>query len=263
MMDELDPVYIDATTTCNIDVAVAKLLGWMQGTRRKKYINADALGLIEDDELPYLHSLEQPLIEMLSETSDVIQHHIDDALIKLSECKTEIESNDLNDQISQLLIRKEKYLRWQEKAHVYSEAIKNELAKEANSRLIINPVETERLGDTVLELESLRDWAKSEFDISIDGCSESATSSTNKAKQERYDAIAIEIHEILLVMENPTATKVMHALRAKIKTPMDSSTCVMKYDGEVLTWESNQGEKTLTMKALAERIRHWKIKQST
>ncbi len=82
----------------------------------------------------------------------------------------------------------------------------------------------------------------------------------NKPRQRRFDALGVEINEILLREPNLTASQVMQKLRSKIGKP---STCVIDNVGNGVKWDDNEGEpKTLTIGLLNERIRGWRKRAS-
>ena len=78
------------------------------------------------------------------------------------------------------------------------------------------------------------------------------------AKQQRQDALAVELGAILYAMEKPTPAKVMAKLREQIGKP---NTCITANVGDGLQWERNNGNvETLSIAALGERIKNWKAK---
>ncbi|MDP2761274.1 MAG: hypothetical protein Q8O64_12910 [Sideroxyarcus sp.] len=75
-------------------------------------------------------------------------------------------------------------------------------------------------------------------------------------KRQRQDALAVELDEILFLMETRTPAKVMAKLREQIGKP---NTCILHNVGDGIEWENDHGDvKTLTIKLLGERIREWK-----
>jgi hypothetical protein len=67
MMSAEDDIYIDPKTTCSREEAVAKLLGWLQGTRRRPFTEITLHG-ISVQQLPELHTLEgSTVLDLLAE----------------------------------------------------------------------------------------------------------------------------------------------------------------------------------------------------
>jgi hypothetical protein len=80
-------------------------------------------------------------------------------------------------------------------------------------------------------------------------------------KQQRQDALAVELDEILKGAEKRTPAFIMAKLKERIGKP---HTCITANVGDGLQWERNQGKvETLTIGALGERIANWKKKKNT
>lgn len=80
-------------------------------------------------------------------------------------------------------------------------------------------------------------------------------------KQERQDALTVELYEILDGMTKFTPSHVMAKLRDKIGKP---NTCILSNMGDAIQWERNNGNvETLNIAALGERISNWKDKKNT
>lgn len=73
------PIYVDLEQSCTIDVAVAKMLGYMRGHKRYKYIEVGKYG-IAPDQLQFLHSLEEPLGVLLADVHNGIGQQLLDVV---------------------------------------------------------------------------------------------------------------------------------------------------------------------------------------
>lgn len=67
MITPIDEVTSDPRTSCTKEEAVAKLLGWMRGSRRLSHIHLTSDGLIDTDKLPYLYRLPSSLFDLIDE----------------------------------------------------------------------------------------------------------------------------------------------------------------------------------------------------
>jgi hypothetical protein len=66
MINAEDDVIYDLSTSCSVEVAVAKLLGWMQGHIRQRITKVTEHG-ISEDQLRYIPSMENSLQQQLME----------------------------------------------------------------------------------------------------------------------------------------------------------------------------------------------------
>lgn len=170
MITAADEIFIDFSTSCTRDVAVAKLLGWMQGpVRRKHFPVTEKFNLA--DQLPHLHSLDGPIMDLLLEMRGIAQQKLykayedDDASSTaasqkvLSDAADEVESHSKNI-----------YL-----AAKYFRDIDEELSKREEPKLHIDVIATKALDNPYITLNSLADWAKTQYGIVLpDGLSSDA-----------------------------------------------------------------------------------------
>ena len=265
MINAEDEVYVDLSTSCTKDEAVAKMLGWMQGQKRLKYIQVSEHG-IPADQLPYLHTLEAPLNEYLMALREAARHELLDAVEAGAADEVIYEKDDAVAKCDALI----------SKAMSYFLDIGEELDKGELSELKIDRSKFESSDEVHITLKSLDRWARKNYGIPIlddmvnsgsnplndkkaSSVPDSLTSKTGNGspqKNQRYDALASELVVILKGMQRPTASKVMAVLREKIGSP---GTCITTNVGTGIQWENGAGEvKTLTIDALSERIRVWK-----
>lgn len=155
MIDPTDEAYYDTRLSCTIDEAAAKMIGWMQGSIRKKYIRVTEHG-IPAEELPFLHSLDGSLLDQLVEQREAAKQalfvaaEIEDGFYK--------EYEDV-----------EKFSDLYNNAVHYLSAIKLELAKGELSGLVIDKEATDSTGVTHLFIASVRQWALEKHGITILG----------------------------------------------------------------------------------------------
>lgn len=152
MITAADEIYIDFSTSCTKDVAVAKLLGWMQGPIRRKYINIEKDG-ISEEQLPYLHILDEPVANQLLELRKSAQRRL-----------TEAFENDASDEILTELEDKVKYFDSQiHLAAQYFRDIDDELSKGDNSELRIDLESTNKTGVSHIAISTLELWSKKKY----------------------------------------------------------------------------------------------------
>jgi hypothetical protein len=143
-----------------VDVAVAKMLGWMRGHIRKRIIQGTEYG-IPEDQLPYLHSLEGPLQEQLLEMRIAARQALEVAAENYTSDDTFY--YDLRDK-EEAVIRCDELLN---KAATYFRDIQDEISKGGLSDLKIDQQATVQTGETHLTLNSIDRWAKGKYGISI------------------------------------------------------------------------------------------------
>lgn len=162
MITAADEVFIDFSTSCTRDVAVAKLLGWMQGPMRRKWIDVTTDG-ISEDQLPYLHRMDAPIKDQLLELRVVAQQKLYRAYEEDDQLSTDKSRKMLSDAADEVEGNSQKiYL-----AAQYFRDIDDELANPENPQLRIDLVATQAPDDPYITLNSLTRWAKSKYDISI------------------------------------------------------------------------------------------------
>jgi len=156
MINAEDEIYIDDRSSCTRDEAIAKMLGWMQGHVRKRFIKVTARG-VSEDQLADLASLDEPLLEMLADLREVarqdfIQTFEDDAdldvIIKKDESVAMLDS----------LINK---------AVAYGFAFDQE-AGMPQSTLCIDQSATEETGITHFTLNSVDQWSRRQWGVAIE-----------------------------------------------------------------------------------------------
>ena len=165
MITAADEIFIDFSTSCTRDVAVAKLLGWMQGPMRRKWINVTLDG-ISEDQLPYLHRMDEPIKDQLLELREVAQQKLfkayeeDDALSTDESKQVLSDAADEVDRHSQRIYLAAQYFR----------DIDDELANQDNPKLRVDLVATQTPDNPHITLSSLARWAKVKYGITlIDG----------------------------------------------------------------------------------------------
>lgn len=248
VFNPLGNVIVDSDTSCNLEDAVAKMLGWLREPLR---IHPDEINIHKFTlgQMPYLpklyYSLDDHLAILIENAADNLKAADND-----SDTSEEIKSKTIGAFLDcEDLIKK---------AVAYKSAINTELAKEKKSALKIDIQQTNNLNETYITLDSLCDWAKANYGISIREEFALAKLPTIPAFKEpqRTNDLREEIIEILSTMQNPRPAKVMTALKARIGVVQ--GTCVVGDIGYGIKWSDGITEHEFDMKALRQRIRNLK-----
>lgn len=163
--------------SCTKDEAVAKMLGWMRGSVRKRIIQSDQYGIFSQNDLSHLHKLPGSLEEILTEQRDA-------ALQKLLD---KAEDEDLHEHIEELDEGVNKCTALIDKCVAYKAYINDELKKGESSALKIDKQTTEETGITHITLISLDEWARKQFDIPIIGSLESTSPAFNQPTESQQN----------------------------------------------------------------------------
>ena len=156
MLTTEDDILIKQETSCSKEEAIAKLLGWMRGPLRRKYVEFTP-GWISEDQLPYLYSLEgtvQAHLQDLRTTEHAAYHQA--AIIDMEDVIAE-EKRQSVARIDGLILNAARYLR----------EIESELDRGDASLLKIDHEATESTGVIQLTLSSLDRWSHQQFKFSI------------------------------------------------------------------------------------------------
>lgn len=151
-----DEIVVDLSTSCTKDVAVAKLLGWMRGPIRRRYIEVTADG-IAIDQMPYLHTLEVPLADRLAEFRATAHRKLFEAF----------EANAAEDVMDALDLEVRRCHELIYKAAQFLRDIEDELGKGDKSALAIDQTATLQAGVAHITLSSLDRWSRTKYNIGI------------------------------------------------------------------------------------------------
>lgn len=267
MINLEDEIIFNLDKSCTKEVAVAKMLGWMRGSKRLKYprINKFNTG-IEEEDLPHIYQLFFPLNNQLAAVRQVVWNQIIDIA---DAAKIAKEIGDENE----YLILAEKYCVLADKLDIcdknaenslkYLLAIDHEFSKGKDSLIIEDELATIESGKVHFTIVSLDLWVRKTFkdvsvteeniDIAVANISSDNSSKPIKAK---YDALRPELDAILDKMDNPTPSRVMAELRKLVGT---NKTCVLGLNGDGIKWEQNNGvPQNLNLSSLGMRINTWR-----
>lgn len=150
-------VTIETKVSCTIDVAVAKMLGWLRGPTALVNILISEHGITEENLIALdtlVYPIEDHLLELLTKAKDKAYEAFDDA--------STIE--EVKDKSIEVLEKCEAQIN---RARFYKLSIDEELSKGNKSELTIDVPETESSGKTYIKLMSLDRWARKNYDISI------------------------------------------------------------------------------------------------
>lgn len=156
MINPEDEILVDFRTSCTKEEAVGKLLGWMQGPIRKKYVEVNEQG-ISSDQLPFIHSLDGSLQEQLIELREA-------ARMDFLKAVEEEAAHDVAQAKEESVIEYDKLIK---KAAKYLMEIEDEIAKGETSRLRVDQSTTEKLGIVHITLKSLDQWSQKNYNITI------------------------------------------------------------------------------------------------
>ena len=159
MLTPEDDILIKQETSCSKEEAVAKLLGWMRGVRRRKYVEFTP-GFISEDQLPYLYSLHGTVHDLLQDLrTDAYAAYYEAAIIDPS-----IDAFVIAEEKREAVARYEKLI---DDAASYRRDIDSELDKGKDSALRIDDDATESSGVAQLTLSSLDRWSHQQYGFSI------------------------------------------------------------------------------------------------
>lgn len=262
-----DEVILNFDESCTKQEAVAKMLGWMRGHRRLKYVELNKFRTgVEAKYLPYINQLMFPVDEQLAALREVAWHELMDvgeAMVAAKESGDDIAYSNLELKCSEKFDALEQCDRDIESAVDYLHAINQEISKGAE---FVDESATKKYGELHINIASFDLWARTRFGKTISdvepGFSEGVISNANKNPEEagkklkRYDALRPELESILEAMDEPTPSKVMAELRKIAGTP---NSCIIAISGDGVKWEHNNGNvAVLNINALAERMKTWK-----
>lgn len=176
MINPEDEILPDFRASCTKEEAVAKMLGWMHGPIRRKYIQVTENG-ISADQLPFLHSLEGSLQDQLMELREAARQE----LIKAADAGAPAEALQGH---ANAVVECEELMKT---AASYLIDINDEIAKGESSALRIDRSATDNAGVIHLTLKSIDQWAKNEYSISILNPVESKASGESTPEESQQE----------------------------------------------------------------------------
>lgn len=180
MFNAEDDVIPKLEASCTKEVAVAKMLGWLQGTIRKRVIDVSEHG-ISADQMPHLLQLQGSLEEHLLE----LRNNASAKFIKAAEDEAPL---DIIEEKEKAVFECDNLINL---AAIYLQDITEELAKGDGFLLNIDQEATKKSGTTYITLNSLKVWALKKYGIAI-GPSVSSLPANNDL-QEQFKAQQKEI----------------------------------------------------------------------
>ena len=156
MINAEDPTILDARTSCTRDEAAAKLMGWMRGPIFKQNIPVNEFGNIPRDQMPYLMSLERPLLQLVNDMKDDARRR----LIEAAEADANMETlQELADKVHEIQPDLDAVLSFL--ADIDYEASK------VPSVLVIDQRQSAETGEMHFWTASVDEWARKKYNISI------------------------------------------------------------------------------------------------
>jgi hypothetical protein len=157
MMNPEDDIYIDEKTSFTREEIVAKLMGWLQGTRRRAFTEITSNG-IAPDQLPNIHSFDGlSVMQLLHDQRDSAQREFF-ASANSNDTVETIQAKEL------LVIQCDALI---DKAKSYFIDFDEDVANEAGSSLKIDKTATESTGISHYRIKSIDAWAMDLYGISI------------------------------------------------------------------------------------------------
>ena len=242
----LGNITTDSSTSCDLEDAVAKMIGWLSGSLRIHPDDIDIrnITLAQMPYLPFLHYSLDDHIEMLIEKAgdNLIAADKDPEVSQEIKAKTIEAVRDCEDLSSKVL--------------TYKCAIDTELAKGKKSALKIDTLQTKEHNKIFITLDSLNKWANKNYQIRIHGdmCDTKKNTQKSLKTPQRMNALRAEIIPILKNNIELTPGEVMSILRSRVG---NLHSCIIGNIGDgSLKWESDTGkENIIDIKKLTERIR--------
>lgn len=191
MISPTDATIIDSRDAYPIDECVAKMLGWMQGSERLERIKVDERGILPEM-LPHISRLVYTLDEHLDQLKERARLELFDAADAYADALDGTpEKEALSDIIDQKYIAIKDCAELIKKAHFYKSEIRKEIARNDQSQLKIDHVETDEDGVDIIfiKLDSLDDWAWEKYEIAI--IDRPSTMRSVSAKSENYSATIV------------------------------------------------------------------------
>jgi hypothetical protein len=149
--------FVDDRKSCTVQEAVAKLIGWMRGETRLRVIRMnDDFGLVEED-LPFLHSLEGTVQDMLERQWEAAQRAI----------RRVAASGAPGEQIDEAIARRDDVDELKQLAETYLYDIEDEIMQGTSSELELDEFAEAKTGEIHVKLPSLEKWAHAKYGISI------------------------------------------------------------------------------------------------
>jgi len=200
MLEAEEDTIVDLRISCTIEDAIAKMLGWLQGPHFKKIIKTTEYG-ISPDELPYLLKLPDKLERQLERNRKIAANNLSEAIEDyenyINKQKDRIPNDEIEDRKNQAIQEKIKVLKnatkTTENARLYKMAISSELTKDESSVLKIDQEATEKSGVTHITLESLHNWAKEKFGISVCPEIDQHSETQTKLQPEESDCVTEKV----------------------------------------------------------------------
>jgi hypothetical protein len=182
MINPEDEVIFDHRLSCTEEEAVAKLLGWMQGSKRLRYI-AICDNSLSVDQFTHMYRLPSPISELIREERNVASIRFNNACAarQFDEAAKWEATVEYWDAINERAVR-------------YKQGIADELCRRPKPRLISDKAMTDETGTHHITLSSLDYWARITYGKGISE-QEQQTQATNlpaAPKRERVKGLERE-----------------------------------------------------------------------
>ncbi|SDZ11710.1 hypothetical protein [Nitrosomonas halophila] len=146
MINPEDVIIPNLNTSCTVDEAVAKMLGWLQGPIRKAIININEYG-IPENEMPTLPDLQCSLKEHLMEVQNAARQNFIKALEEFYDAKEDSEKDEKAAEVERMELEVNKCNKLLVDAYKYKVAIEEEISKKDSNLVIDKGSSAESVGD--------------------------------------------------------------------------------------------------------------------
>lgn len=200
-----DEIILNFDESCTKEEAVGKMLGWMRGHKRLKFVKDNKYGTgVEEQFLPYITHLKFPLDKQLTAIRQVVWNELMD-IVDAADAEKKIGNDEEYHNLeNKFCVKHDQLDKCDEDAENSVQwllAINNEIKKGKDSLINIDLVKTEELGELHFTIESLDIWARKQLGVSVKDRPEddipklSATDLKVKNLHELKDFISIKNSE--------------------------------------------------------------------
>ncbi len=282
MINLEDEIIFKFDESCTKEEAVGKMLGWMRGHKRLKFVELNKFRTgVEEKFLPYITHLMFPLDEQVTAITQVVWNELMDIVDAADVAKKigdEVEYHSLEEKYCVKADQFDKCKKDAEDSVKYQLAITEEFSKGKDSLIIKDQLATEKTGELYFTIASLDFWARTTFGVSVENelvDNDPKLSGTNlsvkhllevkdlssaitsdKDGYQRNNAFSFVLEEILIKNPNAKPARVLSELKLKKE---DKFRVIKDVSGKGVTWiNGNKEEEFISVNNLGERIRYWK-----
>lgn len=185
MSDEKQYPTLEYISSCTIDDAVAKMLGWLQGPVYEENIKLTKDGNVRVEDLLFVRTLPNTIEEQFTYLIGVANK-------ELAEAENQQAPSNVIEEKTNILKNR---FREMELAGEYKASIDDELFKGDSSALRIDVESSTTHGVKYISIRSLHDWAIEKYGINILGSSTPTTSGNNQSISSKQPSVSNEAEQ--------------------------------------------------------------------